>query len=92
MRARTSLNTPSDTSKPLAVQIALEELKEAFGTEFGYDLIDITTNIQKEPWFLAYGSNGRIPVSTRTILTVFAFPNKYLSLTRTPSGPHRLLS
>jgi glutathione S-transferase len=43
-------------------QIALEELKEAYATEFTWTHIDIGSNIQKEEWFLRLGGNGRIPV------------------------------
>ncbi|KAF4550340.1 Glutathione S-transferase-like protein 13 [Elsinoe fawcettii] len=42
--------------------IILEELKEAYGTDYVYQSINIMENIQKEPWFTKYGPNGRIPV------------------------------
>ncbi|KXT13066.1 hypothetical protein AC579_4917 [Pseudocercospora musae] len=45
-----------------AVQIFLEELKHAYGTEWSTTLIDISTNEQKKDWFLRLNPNGRIPV------------------------------
>ncbi|KAF7190977.1 Disulfide-bond oxidoreductase YghU [Pseudocercospora fuligena] len=45
-----------------AVQIFLEELKDAYGTEWTTTLIDISTNEQKKDWFLRLDPNGRIPV------------------------------
>jgi glutathione S-transferase len=41
--------------------ILLEELKEAYGLEYTYQAIDISTGVQKEPWFTAINPNGRIP-------------------------------
>ncbi|KAK1244709.1 hypothetical protein MKX07_003508 [Trichoderma sp. CBMAI-0711] len=41
--------------------ILLEELKEAYGLEYTYQGINISQNIQKEPWFTAINPNGRIP-------------------------------
>lgn len=43
--------------------VFLEELKVAYGGP-DYDVfkIDISTNIQKEPWFIKLNPNGRIPV------------------------------
>jgi len=46
------------------IQIALEELKAAYGFEFTWELLDISTGYQKEPWFLAICGNGRIPAIT----------------------------
>ncbi|KAF8842301.1 glutathione S-transferase [Paxillus ammoniavirescens] len=42
----------------------LEELKAAYGNVIDYEVekIDISTNRQKEPWFIALNPNGRIPV------------------------------
>lgn len=51
-------NTPNGQ----AVQIFLEELKDAYGTEFTTSVIDISTNVQKSDWFLRLDPNGRIPV------------------------------
>lgn len=51
-------NTPNGQ----AVQIFLEELKDAYGTEWTTSVIDISTNIQKSDWFLRLDPNGRIPV------------------------------
>jgi len=44
------------------VQILLEELKETYGTEWTTTLINISTNVQKEEWFLRLNPNGRIPI------------------------------
>ncbi|KAL1588227.1 hypothetical protein WHR41_02960 [Cladosporium halotolerans] len=53
-----TMNTPNGQ----AVQILLEELKDAYGTEWTTTLIDIMTNEQKKEWFLRLDPNGRIPV------------------------------
>lgn len=45
-----------------AVQIMLEELHDAYGTEHTTTLISIMTNEQKKEWFLRLDPNGRIPV------------------------------
>nr|POF06917.1 disulfide-bond oxidoreductase yfcg [Quercus suber] len=43
--------------------IILEELKEAYGKpDYVFQGINISENIQKEPWFTEKGPNGRIPV------------------------------
>jgi len=42
--------------------IILEELKEAYGTDYVFQSISIMENIQKEEWFTKLGPNGRIPV------------------------------
>lgn len=42
--------------------IILEEIKEAYGTDYVFQSISIMENIQKEPWFTKLGPNGRIPV------------------------------
>jgi glutathione S-transferase len=42
--------------------IILEELKDAYGTEYTWQGINISKNTQKEPWFTKLGPNGRIPV------------------------------
>jgi len=44
------------------VQILLEELADAYGTQWTTTLIDISTNVQKKEWFLRINPNGRIPV------------------------------
>jgi len=51
------------TPNGFKVGIFLEELK-ALHPELEYDLeaIDISTNRQKEPWFIKLNPNGRIPV------------------------------
>ncbi|KAL1599869.1 hypothetical protein SLS60_007674 [Paraconiothyrium brasiliense] len=51
-------NTPNGQ----AVQIFLEELKDAYGTEWTTSVIDISTNVQKSDWFLRLDPNGRIPI------------------------------
>lgn len=45
-----------------AVQIMLEELAEAYGTQWTTTLINIMSNEQKKEWFLRLDPNGRIPV------------------------------
>jgi len=42
--------------------IILEELKEAYGTEYTWQGINIGQNVQKEEWYTKLGPNGRIPV------------------------------
>lgn len=42
------------------VQIALEELKLLYNTDFSVEVIDISTNAQKEDYFLKLNPNGRI--------------------------------
>ncbi|KAJ7744508.1 glutathione S-transferase [Mycena maculata] len=45
------------------VTIYLEELKTLYpNVEYDTEKIDISTNRQKEPWFIALNPNGRIPV------------------------------
>ncbi|KAM3513310.1 hypothetical protein MY11210_003086 [Beauveria gryllotalpidicola] len=44
------------------VSILLEELKSEYGLQYTFQSIDISQNIQKEPWFVALNPNGRIPV------------------------------
>jgi glutathione S-transferase len=51
-------NTPNGK----AVQILLEELKEAYGFKWTTTLINISTNEQKKDWFLRLDPNGRIPI------------------------------
>ncbi|CAK4014408.1 Disulfide-bond oxidoreductase [Lecanosticta acicola] len=53
-----TMNTPNGQ----AVQIFLEELKDAYGLEWTTTLVDIMTNEQKKDWFLRLDPNGRIPV------------------------------
>lgn len=43
------------------VSVYLEELKAAYGLKYSYKPIDITTNIQKEDWYIKINPNGRIP-------------------------------
>lgn len=51
-------NTPNGQ----AVQIFLEELKDAYNTSWTTSIIDISTNVQKSDWFLRLDPNGRIPI------------------------------
>ena len=51
-----TMNTPNGQ----AVQVLLEELKDAYGTEWTTTLIDIFTNDQKKEWFLRLDPNGRL--------------------------------
>ncbi|EGO01974.1 hypothetical protein SERLA73DRAFT_177650 [Serpula lacrymans var. lacrymans S7.3] len=48
------------------VSVLLEELKAVYGNAVDYEVfrIDISTNVQKEPWFIKLNPNGRIPVLT----------------------------
>jgi glutathione S-transferase len=41
--------------------IILEELKEAYGKDYVFQSINIMENVQKEPWFVKFSPNGRIP-------------------------------
>ena len=50
-----TMNTPNGQ----AVQILLEELKDAYGTEWTTTLINIMTNEQKKDWFLRLDPNGK---------------------------------
>jgi glutathione S-transferase len=43
------------------VSIILEELKAAYGKDYVWQGINISENVQKEPWFTKYSPNGRIP-------------------------------
>ncbi|KAJ7507731.1 glutathione S-transferase [Mycena galericulata] len=44
------------------VSIYLEELKVLYpDVDYDFEKIDISTNRQKEPWFIAINPNGRIP-------------------------------
>jgi glutathione S-transferase len=60
-RPNITLYTDS-TPNGLKASIALEELGLTYKTEH----IDISTNRQKEPWFLEINPNGRIPAMTDT--------------------------
>jgi len=52
------------TPNGIKISIALEELGLPYKTEH----IDISTNRQKEPWFLEINPNGRIPAITDTFV------------------------
>ena len=47
----------SQTPNGLKASVAMEEL----GLEYDVQSLDISTNVQKEDWFLAINPNGRIP-------------------------------
>lgn len=49
-----TMNTPNGQ----AVQVLLEELKDAYGTQWTTTLVDIMTNEQKKEWFLRLDPNG----------------------------------
>ncbi|KAG7286152.1 hypothetical protein NEMBOFW57_008456 [Staphylotrichum longicolle] len=49
------------TPNGVKASILLEELKEAYGTSYAYQSINISKNTQKEPWYTALNPNGRIP-------------------------------
>jgi len=50
------------TPNGVKASILLEELKDAYGKEYTWQAVDISTNVQKEEWFTKLGPNGRIPV------------------------------
>jgi glutathione S-transferase len=50
------------TPNGIKISIALEEL----GLPYKVEHLNISTNIQKEPWFLEINPNGRIPAITDT--------------------------
>ena len=60
-RPNITLYTDS-TPNGIKISIALEEL----GLPYKVEHIDISTNKQKEPWFLEINPNGRIPALTDT--------------------------
>ncbi|KAH8808437.1 glutathione S-transferase [Xylogone sp. PMI_703] len=41
--------------------IILEELKEAYGKDYTFQAINISQNVQKDPWYIKINPNGRIP-------------------------------
>jgi len=59
-----TMNTPNGQ----AVQVLLEELKDAYGTQWTTTLVDIMTNEQKKEWFLRLDPNGTFIVATRSQL------------------------
>ena len=44
--------------------IKISILLEALGLDYSYQRIDISRNVQKEPWFLEINPNGRVPAIT----------------------------
>jgi glutathione S-transferase/GST-like protein len=57
----------ADTPNGWKASIALEEI----GLPYVVRTLDLTTNEQKEPWFLAINPNGRIPALTDGDVAVF---------------------
>lgn len=50
------------TPNGVAVSTYLDELKTKYpGFDYDYTTINISTNVQKEPWFIKLNPNGRIP-------------------------------
>ena len=60
-RPEITLYTDS-TPNGIKISIALEEL----GLPYKVEHLNISTNVQKEPWFLEINPNGRIPAITDT--------------------------
>lgn len=58
---------------------------EELGLEYDVKSIDISTNNQKEDWFLKINPNGRIPALGKSPLTGWKGPWIFLAL------PHSLL-
>lgn len=50
----------TQTPNGIKISIALEEL----GLPYTVKKLDLLTNVQKEPWFLAINPNGRMPAIT----------------------------
>ncbi|KAL6796949.1 glutathione S-transferase GstA [Trichoderma sp. SZMC 28012] len=64
MASQPSIKLYTDsTPNGIKISMALEEL----GIPYEFEHIDITTNRQKEPWFLEINPNGRIPAITDTL-------------------------
>lgn len=76
-----TMNTPNGQ----AVQIFLEELKDAYGLSWTTTLIDISTNIQKTGWFLRLGNNGEAFIRTDAFEAVLTKQAASLSSSTTPS-------
>lgn len=55
-----TMNTPNGQ----AVQVLLEELKDAYGTEWTTTVIDIMTNEQKKEWFVRLSPDDKSPTFT----------------------------
>ncbi|KAK3902566.1 hypothetical protein C8A05DRAFT_44045 [Staphylotrichum tortipilum] len=49
------------TPNGVKASIILEELKQAYGTPYTVQTINISKNTQKAPWYTALNPNGRIP-------------------------------
>ncbi|KAJ4857248.1 hypothetical protein T069G_08145 [Trichoderma breve] len=64
MASQPSIKLYTDsTPNGIKISMALEEL----GVPYEFEHIDITTNRQKEPWFLEINPNGRIPAIVDTL-------------------------
>jgi glutathione S-transferase len=50
------------TPNGVKATVLLEELRDAYGKDYTMQAVNISQNIQKEPWFTALNPNGRIPV------------------------------
>ncbi|KAI8723998.1 hypothetical protein NCS52_00256700 [Fusarium sp. LHS14.1] len=50
------------TPNGVKATVLLEELRDAYGKDYAMQAVNISQNIQKEPWFTALNPNGRIPV------------------------------
>ncbi|KAJ8590326.1 glutathione S-transferase [Rhizopogon salebrosus TDB-379] len=60
------------------VSIMLEELKAAYGNlDYDVEKINLSTNVQKEPWFIAMNPNGRIPVLVDRSHPTVTHPNGF---------------
>lgn len=77
------------------VQILLEELKDVYGTQWSFSLINIATNEQKKDWFLRLNPNG-MPCAFSSftfihfsiLMILFSSKAASQSLWTTPSLPH----
>lgn len=51
------------TPNGVCASVFLEEIKSAYpGFDYEYSKIELSKNVQKEPWFIKLNPNGRIPV------------------------------
>lgn len=78
-----TMNTPNGQ----AVQILLEELKDAYGTEWTTTLVDIMTNEQKKEWFLRLDPNGTAQSPPAKLTSLLTSHRPYPSPRRQHSEP-----